>query len=159
MIPRIEISPERQLVGKRLTMSFAEYKVGELWKSFMPRRSEISNAVKDYIISMVIYSPSHFVNFRPTNQFEKWAAVEVSHFDNVPHEMERYVLTAGLYAVFSYKGLSTDNSVYQYIFGTWLPASEYVLDNRPHFEILGDKYRNNDPSSEEEIWIPVKHKQ
>jgi len=28
----------------------------------------------------------------------------------------------------------------------------------PRIEILGEKYRNNDPDSEEEIWIPVKAK-
>jgi AraC family transcriptional regulator len=40
-----------------------------------------------------------------------------------------------------------------------LPLSkEYELDDRPHFEILGDKYKNNDPNSEEEIWIPIKLK-
>ena len=72
--------------------------------------------------------------------------------------MEAFILTGGLYAVFDYKGLNTDHSIYQYIFGTWLPNSDYVLDNRPHFEILGDKYKNNDPTSEEEIWIPIKPK-
>lgn len=41
---------------------------------------------------------------------------------------------------------------------TWLPASDYNLDNRPHFEVLGEKYKNNDPTSEEEIWIPIKLK-
>jgi AraC family transcriptional regulator len=45
---------------------------------------------------------------------------------------------------------------FTYIFTRWLPASGYQLDNRPHFEILGDKYKNNDPESEEEIWIPVR---
>jgi AraC family transcriptional regulator len=72
--------------------------------------------------------------------------------------METYVLPGGLYAVFDYKGLNTDNSIFQYILGTWLPGSDYVLDNRPHFEVLGDKYKNNDPNSEEEIWIPIKTK-
>ncbi|MFM9945765.1 MAG: GyrI-like domain-containing protein, partial [Bacteroidia bacterium] len=44
------------------------------------------------------------------------------------------------------------------IYGTWIPNSEYNLDNRPHFEILGEKYKNNHPDSEEEIWIPIKPK-
>lgn len=91
------------------------------------------------------------MDFKPTNEFERWATVEVSDFDNVPNEMETFVLPSGLYAVFDYKGLSTDNSIFQYILGTWLPSSDYVLDNRPHFEVLGDKYKNNDPTSEEEI--------
>lgn len=45
-----------------------------------------------------------------------------------------------------------------YIFGTWLPNSGYIMDDRPHFEILGAKYKNNDPESEEEIWIPIKER-
>jgi AraC family transcriptional regulator len=40
-----------------------------------------------------------------------------------------------------------------------LPGSEYFLDNRPHFEVLGDKYKNNDPTSEEEIWKPKTDRQ
>lgn len=153
---RIETSNERKLVGKRLTMSFSDYKVGELWKSFMPGRKVIASKLTNDLISMTIYNPTHFTDFKPTNEFEKWAAVEVANFYNVPAEMETFILPGGLYAVFDYKGLNTDNSIYQYIFGTWLPDSEYVLDNRPHFEIMGDKYRNNDPTSEEEIWTPIR---
>ena len=107
---------------------------------------------------MQIYSPAHFQNFSPDTEFEKWAAVEVSNFDSVPADMETYTLSGGLYAVFIHKGSSTDTRTFQYIFGTWLPTSDFVLDNRPHFELLGEKYKNNDPDSEEEIWIPVKRK-
>ncbi|MEP7234441.1 MAG: GyrI-like domain-containing protein, partial [Ignavibacteriota bacterium] len=45
---------------------------------------------------------------------------------------------------------------FQYILRTWVPNSNYELDDRPHFEILGEKYKKDDPSSEEEIWIPIK---
>jgi AraC family transcriptional regulator len=72
--------------------------------------------------------------------------------------METYTLPGGLYAVFFYKGLNTDTSIFEYIHRTWLPNSNYLLDNRPHFEILGEKYKNADPNSEEEIWIPIKLK-
>ncbi len=156
MTPRIETLNERKLVGKRLTMSFVNYKIGELWRSFTPRRKEITNNLTNDLISMVVYKTAHFANFKPTNEFERWAAVEVANFDNVPNEMETFILPSGLYAVFDYKGLSTDNSIFQYIFGKWLPSSDYVLDDRPHFEVLGEKYKNNDPTSEEEIWIPIK---
>jgi AraC family transcriptional regulator len=107
---------------------------------------------------LVIYKPNHFTDFKPTNEFERWAAVEVANFDYIPAEMETFILHGGLYAVFDYKGLNTDKSIFQYIFETWLPTSDYDLDNRPHFEVLGDKYKNNDPKSEEEIWIPIKKK-
>lgn len=158
MTPGIRTIDEKKLVGKRLIMSFANYKVAELWKSFIARRREVTNNLTDDLISLVVYKPTHFADFKPTNEFEKWATVEVSNFVNVPDEMETFTLPGGLYAVFNYKGLNTDNSVYQYIFGTWMPASGYLLDNRPHFEILGHRYKNNDPTSEEEIWIPIRPK-
>jgi AraC family transcriptional regulator len=149
---------EKKLIGKRLTMSLSQNKTGQLWGSFMPRRKEIKNAASKDLYSMQIYSPTHFQNFSPDNEFEKWAAVEVSSFDSIPPDMESYTLVGGLYAVFLHKGSSTDTRTFQYIFGTWLPTSDFVLDNRPHFELLGEKYKNNDPTSEEEIWIPVKKK-
>ena len=73
-------------------------------------------------------------------------------------EFDHFVLEGGLYAVFDYKGSSADPSIFQYIYTDCLPKSEYLLDDRPHFEILGEKYKNNDPESEEEIWIPIKTK-
>ena len=158
MTPNIKSISTKNLVGMKMTMSLADYKVDKLWKSFMPRRKEIENAWTDELISMSVYDASHFTDFTPTREFEKWAAIEVEDFENVPREMDRFVLPGGLYAVFHYKGLSSDNSVYRYIFGTWIPASGFVLDNRPHFEVLGAKYKNNDPESEEEIWIPIRHK-
>jgi AraC family transcriptional regulator len=158
MTPRIKKLNEKKLIGKRLSMSLAENKTGDLWKSFIPRRREIVNNLTNDMISMQVYKSTHFADFKPTNQFEKWATVEVANFDNVPNGMETFILTDGLYAVFDYKGLSTDNGIFQYIFGTWLPTSDYDLDDRPHFEVLGDKYKNNDPTSEEEIWIPIQPK-
>jgi AraC family transcriptional regulator len=157
MIPRIENLNEKKLVGKRLKMSLANNKTGELWASFMSCRKNISNPLTNDLISMQIYPSTHFSDFKPTNLFEKWATVEVSDFDNLPDDLETFILPGGLYAVFDYKGSSNDPAIFQYIFGTWLPNSNYVLDDRPHFEILGEKYKNNDPSSEEEIWIPIRH--
>lgn len=155
-LPRIKTLVEKKLVGKKLSMTLAENKTGELWRSFMPRRKEIANNLTSDLISMQVYHKS----FRgDVNQkFEKWAAVEVNNFDQVPDEMETFALEGGLYAVFDYKGLSTDHSIFIYIFGTWLPGSDYLIDDRPHFEVLGEKYKNGDPNSEEEIWIPIKPK-
>ncbi len=156
MYPRIETINGKKLIGKSLTMSSANYKIAELWRSFLPRRKEITNNLTGDLISLVVYKPTHFAELKPGNEFERWAVVEVSNFFNVPNEMETFVLPGGLYAVFDYKGLNTDYSIFHDIFETWLPGSNYVLDDRPHFEVLGDKYKNNDPKSEEEIWIPIK---
>jgi AraC family transcriptional regulator len=155
--PKIEYLAEKKLIGKRVSMSFIENKTPELWRSFMPRRGEIKNKVNADFISLQIHdSPLGLLHFNPATKFEKWAAVEVTNFDEVPGEMETFLLPAGLYAIFHYKGLSTDTSIFQYIFSQWLPNSGYELDHRPHFEILGEKYKNGNPDSEEDIFIPVK---
>jgi AraC family transcriptional regulator len=157
--PRIDTIPQKKLVGKRQKMSFSNNLTLQLWQSFMPRRKEIINAVGTELYSLQVYDPGYFTNFNPAVGFEKWALMEVEDFDNVPDDMEPFTLQEGLYAVFLYKGAaSAATPFYQYIFQTWLPNSDYMLDNRPHFEILGEKYKNNDPTSEEEIWIPVKPK-
>jgi len=159
MQPKIETLKEKKLVGKRLTMTFDNNQTLKLWQSFMPRRKEITNIVSADLISMQIYPHSFDFTFAdPGSEFEKWAAIEVADFRRIPEEMETYILPGGLYAIFHYKGSSTDTGIFQYIFETWLPGSNYMADNRPHFEVLGEKYKNNDPSSEEEIWIPVRPK-
>ncbi len=137
MISRIELINEKKLVGKQMIMCYADYRIGELWASFMPRRNEIQNKLSDELISLVVYSSTHFVDFKPTNEFERWATVEVEIFDNVPNEMETYILPGGLYAVFIYKGLITGiSSFYQIIFNIWLPNSNYILDDIALFVVL-----------------------
>lgn len=137
-------------------MSFAVNQTFELWRSFMPGRKEIKNAVGTDLYSLEVYDPGFFHPFRPEKEFEKWAAVQVSDFDNLPPQIETMVLPSGLYAVFTYKGLQSNAAgIYNQIFLEWLPASGYVLDNRPHFALMGEKYKREDPDSEEEIWIPI----
>jgi AraC family transcriptional regulator len=156
---RIETLSEKRLIGMRMSMSVTNNKTGELWRSFMMRRKEVQNIRDTGLYSIQVYDPFYFVNFNPDITFVKWAAAEVSGFSVVPEGMETIILHGGLYAVFLHRGAaSTGPKTFQHIFGTWLPNSEYVLDNRPHFELLGNKYKNDDPDSEEEIWIPIKPK-
>jgi AraC family transcriptional regulator len=156
---RIEVLERKQLVGQKMIMSYSNNKTGELWKSFMCRRGEISNKIGTVLYSLQAYPLNFFENFDPAKEFEKWAAVEVSDAEQAPELMEILTLNGGLYAVFHYRGSSANGrEVFQYIMENWLPDSQYLLDQRPHFEKLGDKYKNESSDSEEEIWIPVKAK-
>lgn len=154
--PKIELVAEKKLVGTHLTVSLSQYDVSPLWKGFGPRRREIANTVSTDLISMSVYPAGYFSEFNPKANFEKWAAAEVLNFNDVPAGMKTFILPSGLYAVFSYKGLNTDHRIFDYIFRTWIPNSKYQVDNRPHFEVLGAKYKNNDPASEEDIFVPIK---
>ncbi len=146
----------KKLIGKRITMSFASNKTAELWRSFMPVRNAIENIVGPDLYSVQTYPPLFFERFDVNTNFEKWAAMEVSNFDSIPAGMETFELAGGDYAVFVYKGAASQaESIFRYILGDWLPGSGYTLANRPHFEVLGEKYKKDDPDSEEEIWIPI----
>ncbi|MDB5252770.1 MAG: AraC family transcriptional regulator [Flaviaesturariibacter sp.] len=153
MSPRLVQLPEKRLVGTCLPMSLSENRTRELWRRFMPRRHEAGDAGE--LFAVQVYDPGYFDRFDPTRVFDKWAAVQQREADVVPEGMDLLTIPAGTYAVFDYRGSSSDTRIFDHIFRAWLPASGYRLDNRPHFELLGKKYRNNDTGSEEEIWIPV----
>lgn len=148
----------KKLIGLHLQMSLQANQTGPLWGQFMRRRHEIKNTTSPLLYSIQFYDTNYFMEFSPAKSFEKWAAIEVNESNEIPEGMHTVDLTGGLYAVFDYRGSSTDPAIFQYIYGTWIPSSEYILDHRPHFEVLGDKYKNNDPNSEEQIWIPIKNK-
>lgn len=157
MQSRIEVLIEKKLIGKSRTMNFLANTTEVLWREFMPRREEIHNRIGTAFYSVQRYGVDFFTHFNPAAEFTKWAAVEVSAYNTVPAEMECLTIGGGLYAVFEYKGDARNAAeIYQYIFNNWLPQSGYVLDTRLHFEVLGDKYKKNDPDSEEEIWIPIR---
>ena len=151
--PRIETIGAKYFVGIRLPMSFAANRTAELWQTFMPLRGRIENRVSAELYSLQVYPPALTME----TSFEKWALAEVAEGAPAPEGMESFRLEGGQYAVFQYKGHpAAAQPFFEEIFQVWLPASGYVLDDRPHFEILGAAYRNNHPDSEEEVWIPVK---
>jgi len=159
MDPQIKTLSEMKLIGRKMKMSFANNKTRELWQAFMPRRKEIKNTVAKDLYSLEIYDPNFFINFDPNREFEKWAAIEVDDYNSIPADMDPILLPEGLYAVFLHRGpASKGATVYDFIFRTWLPDSNFILDIRPHFALMGEKYNYEDENSEEEIWIPVKPK-
>ncbi len=159
-IPRIETIAQKNLVGDHLTMCLSANKTFQLWQRFMPRRNNIAHAASSDLFSLQIYSPPFSIHtFTMETLFEKWAAREVSQIEGIPEGMDTMLLPSGLYAVFPYKGTPAHfEPFFRYMFQTWMPSSGYEVDDRPHFEILGEKYKLNDPDSEEEIWVPIRLK-
>lgn len=153
----IKTLTEKKLIGHFLEMSFIENKTFQLWNGFMPHKKEIQNTINANLYSLEVFPDDHFDNFNPNDIFQKWAAVEVADFDAVPSEMKTLIIPSGLYAVFLHLGPASEAyTTYHSIFTEWLPNSEYTVDNRPHFAVMNEKYKKDDPTSEEEIWIPIK---
>lgn len=156
---QIKILAEKKLIGKSIVMSFMENKTFQLWSNFMPQRKEIKNAVDSNLYSLEVFPQGYFDNFDANRTFRKWAAVEVENLDIIPSEMESLIIPTGMYAVFTHRGPATEaHHTYHSIFTEWLPKSEYTVDDRPHFAVMDERYKKDDPDSEEEIWIPIKNR-
>lgn len=151
--PRITELQPKTLAGKHVRMSLANNKTGLLWQSFMQQRKQLA-VINDLLYSLQLYTTDYFTAFDPANEFTKWALAEVNDTSNLPEGFAPFYLPGGLYAVFNHTGSGTE--IFQQIFTQWLPQSGYLLDDRPHFEVLGEKYKNNSVDSEEDIWIPVR---
>jgi AraC family transcriptional regulator len=182
--PRIEERAPGQFIGICMSMSLMEDKTGQLWRQFMPRRHEIMHRANTDVVSLQVYPKGYFSEFDPSRVFVKWALAEVGNVSAekgeeeergdedwnvsvekgekedrgglIPEGMEVFDLQGGLYAVFVHRG--SDPAIFDFIYGEWLPASDFELDDRPHFEVLDVHYRHSDPDAEEEIWIPIRVK-
>lgn len=159
MESKIKEIQKKFIIGMKKEMSFVDNQTTVLWKSFGPKLNQIPNRLNSDLISMALYPPTFFLNFNPNNYFTKWAGVEVGEVSKkgtLPEGLEEIEIPSGLYVVFLYKGLASQaGPFFQSIFQEWLPQSGYQLDNRPHFEVMGSAYKNEDPSSEELIYIPI----
>ncbi len=154
----IEMEPKK-LVGISLHTSLADDKTALLWKRFMKYKKNITNAKSDDLFSVQVYDEGFMSGqFNSQSVYEKWAALEVEDYSDLQENMKGLKLPGGLYAVFTHEGTSKEFAeTAKFIFDEWIPASEYSLDNRPHFEVLGEEYKGpENPDSKEKIWIPIK---
>ena len=156
LTPEIKTLAPKKLIGIHKTISLAADETATLWKNFMTQIKSIDAYRNEAFYALQTYPDDYFTSFDPHKTFEKWAAVELKDSIKLSEGFESFAFEGGQYAIFKYQGLSTDTRIFQYIYAEWLPKSGYKLDNRPHFELLGDKYKNNDPQSEEYIYIPIK---
>lgn len=145
------------MIGMHLEMSISHDQTFKLFSTFMPRKKEIKSLSQDVCSIQLYDDKTAFNDFSPATIYTKWAAVEVDKKQPLPAEMQELNIPAGKYAVFIHKGTVEDffQKTNPFIYGEWLPKSGFSLANRPHFQIMGEKYRNNDPESEEEVWIPI----
>lgn len=158
MEPKIEWLDAKKLLGMHTSMSVVNNQTANLWKAFRPRINEIEQIKSTDFFSLEVYpSLDYFSTFDPAAVYQKWAAVEVASWENIPDGMGKLLVPEGLYAIFRYRGSARKAAgFYQYIYGEWIPKSAYQLDNRPHFALMGAKYQGDHPESEEDLFIPIK---
>jgi AraC family transcriptional regulator len=151
MEPKIITIKSKTVVGMKSTMTHGDFgNIVALWKQFMPRKKELSNTINSELIAAQVYS-----NFSDMSlPYTIWACAEVSDLTSVPEGFESLIIPESEYAVFLQKGMNAA-ATYQKIMTEWLPTSGYVIDARPHFQVMGEKYKNGSPDSEEDFYIPI----
>ena len=154
LTPDIFNLKQTQLVGISCKMSYQRNETQKLWEKFIPLSKKINHKLSNDFYSLQIFPDNFFKAFNPALEFEKWALVPVTETESNIEPCKLFILEGGLYAVFHHTGL--DKSIFQRIYGEWVPQSPYQLDNRPHFEILGEKYKKGSTESEEDIYIPIR---
>ena len=161
MFDRTELLDDKILCGLSMEMSLIENKTKELWSAFMPQKKSILNSTSSDLFSLQCYHRLFdYKNFNPSQPFIKWAAIEVKNRINLPSQLQTFDLAGGLYAVFIHHGTPQEfHKTLAFIFQEWLPDSLYEVDERPHFELLKENYRPDDPQAKEEVWIPIIKKQ
>ncbi len=159
--PEIIEIESKELVGIKVSTSLADDKTSLLWNRFMKYKEAIITTKSDDLYSVQIYG-KEFISgdFDSQSEFEKWAAMEVEDNSEIPRGLEKLILPSGTYAIFTHEGTAKEFAkTSKFIFEEWIPSSDFEIDDRPHFEVLGKEYKGpENPSSKEKIWIPVKPK-
>ena len=154
MKPKIVNISNKKIVGMQSVMQQHQYSnIVALWQRFMPRKRVLQSTISEELIAMQIFTI--LKSGLPNAEFQIWACAEVSEFNDIPKNMESYTIPKGAYAVFLQKGMDASKT-YQRIMTEWLPTSGYQIDDRPHFQVMGEKYKNGSPDSEEDFYVPIK---
>ena len=64
MKPIIKTFPTTKFIGMNNRFSYSDYRIGELWGKFMPRRNEIQNALVADLFNIQI-NPDNFDFYLP----------------------------------------------------------------------------------------------
>ena len=155
MEPEIIIRPAVKLVGVARQYDSADLSLPKLWSAFAPYRDSIPNRIgKD---SFGIYES--YQEQEDDVSFSYICTVAVANFDDIPEGMISRELPEQMYAKFVHRGsVANLEQTLKYIWGSWLPKSDYDYVEKPDFELYGQGFNIADPKSELYLHIPVQRK-
>ena len=151
MFNRIETRPEFQAIGLEITARYeATGEIPAKWQEFMQRWEEIPNTVnRGELFGIALRDGAE--------DFDYFICLEVSSVEVIPGGMKAHTIPTHEYAVFTHRGvIQRIGETYQYIYGQWLPESEYNRAPAPFIEAYGEKFcGGTTDDSEFDIWIPI----
>lgn len=155
--------PEFLAVGMRESVKLnpgekpSENAISLLWDRFRKRCGEISHQVNFRSYGFI----QQMHNWKPGDPILYIAAVGVNSLGELPEGMITMEVPESLYAVVTYRGhLDGIGEGFDFFWEKWLPEADYVYDGKYEFEFYDQRFRSrNDPSSEIDLYFPVKPKQ
>ncbi|TDF42242.1 AraC family transcriptional regulator [Alteromonadaceae bacterium M269] len=155
MEPEIITRPAIKLVGIANQYDNADLSLPRLWSGFRPYRDKIKNRISDSAFG--IYEA--YEEEGEDVKFVYICSAAVENFDDIPEGMVSRELPEQLYAKFVHKGpISHLDKSLKYIWGSWLPKSNYQYVEKPDFELYPPGYNVMDPQSEMALHIPIQEK-
>jgi len=155
MEPRITDHDAFAVVGLPLKVGHATtHEISTLWDRLIARVGEIPGRIEGSAYGLLY-------NFdKREGSFDYLASVAVEGDAAVPDGMARIEVAAQTYAVFTHRienpVLSQDlPRVFNYIYGTWLPDSGYLVAEGPEIEYYDSRFDPNNNSGEIDLYIPV----
>ncbi len=154
MTPRFEQKEALTFIGLGKDYLLSESNtIGALWDDFH-RRKHLIQSVADNNGYGLCYAPKEKETF--SDKFRYTAALCVDNKASVPDGMEKILIPAYEYAVFTHKGtLETLAATNDYIWKTWLPQSGVELADAPDIEIYGSKWNAETSTGEIDICLPI----
>jgi AraC family transcriptional regulator len=149
MEPRIVERAGFIVVGLKYHGKNENNEIPQVWEAFHPRIDEIKNMVTD----RTAYGISASMD-PATGEFDYVAGFEVSSGDDVPEGMVCFEVPGGKYAVLN-TTLPKIGETFRHAYETWMPAAGYRPTGGPEFELYGEGFDVEDPSSEFELCIPI----
>jgi AraC family transcriptional regulator len=150
MKPKIVSRPTFVVVGLKYRGKNERGEIPQLWQAVGPRVREIKNIADD----RAAYGISANMD-ESTGEFDYVAGFEVSTSEEIPEGMVRFEVPGGKYAVCS-TTLPKIGETFHNTYHTWLPESGYQPTGGPEFELYDERFDPQDPSSEFDLYIPVK---
>ncbi|MBP6323058.1 MAG: GyrI-like domain-containing protein [Fusobacteriaceae bacterium] len=151
---------EIKLIGLKEKIYMGSNTLTVLWGKLLDRKHEIKN-----LISENCYGVAENFVFNPhLSSLEETVSFEVRDFSFIPEGMVTKVLKPQTYLVFTHKGplftmkdgKCSLEKTYENIYFETLPKSGYRVDHAFNFEYYDERFKHEDPSSEFDIYIPIK---
>lgn len=155
--PLISDRPKLRLTGLAYHGDNANFELAALWRSLMQQKHLIPFQRSPQQTYGLWRYPA---NFQTHREFDYLAGVELVKVDGVPSCFSTAELKACQYAHFEHIGaLKNIRQTYIYIYGEWLPQSQYQLTDNYDLEYYDSRFTGADrDDSVLNILVPIKCK-